>query len=85
MASDHPRNFDRAPGRTVLRRPRAASAPAATTSGVWHIPAFYLGGTPHTAWSLLPFLIGVTAVGLVWMHRDVMLGRTRAETVVVPQ
>ena len=98
---------------------------------VWHIPAFYLGGTPHTAWSLLPFLVGVTAVGvvmavvynktggnillaivihwqlnvafwpeaqpwenylnvilafgLVWIHRDVMLGRIRAETVVVPQ
>lgn len=32
---------------------------------IWHIPAFYLGGAPHTAWSLLPFLIGVTAVGVV--------------------
>lgn len=32
---------------------------------VWHIPAFYLGGAPHSAWSLLPFLIGVTAVGVV--------------------
>ncbi len=32
---------------------------------VWHIPAFYLGGAPHTTWSLLPFLIGVTAVGVV--------------------
>jgi uncharacterized protein len=31
----------------------------------WHIPAFYLGGAPHTAWSLLPFLIGVTAIGVV--------------------
>lgn len=35
------------------------------TWAVWHIPAFYLGGAPHTAWSLLPFLIGVTAVGVV--------------------
>jgi len=32
---------------------------------VWHIPAFYLGGTPHTAWSLAPFILGVTAVGVV--------------------
>ena len=32
---------------------------------VWHIPAFWLGSAPHTAWSLFPFLIGVTAVGVV--------------------
>lgn len=32
---------------------------------VWHVPAFFLGGAPHTAWSLLPFLVGVTAVGVV--------------------
>ncbi|MFA8443966.1 CPBP family intramembrane glutamic endopeptidase [Yoonia sp.] len=31
----------------------------------WHIPAFFLDGTPHTAWSLTPFLIGVTSVGVV--------------------
>jgi uncharacterized protein len=35
------------------------------TWALWHIPAFYLGGAPHTTWSLLPFLIGVTAVGVV--------------------
>jgi membrane protease YdiL (CAAX protease family) len=33
---------------------------------VWHIPAFYLDGTPHTAWSMLPFIIGVTSVGVVF-------------------
>lgn len=32
---------------------------------IWHIPAFYLSGTPHTAWALAPFVIGVTAVGVV--------------------
>lgn len=32
---------------------------------IWHIPAFYLGGTPHTAWALAPFIIGVTAVGVM--------------------
>lgn len=31
----------------------------------WHIPAFFLDGTPHTAWSLAPFLVGVTSVGVV--------------------
>lgn len=32
---------------------------------IWHVPAFYLGGAPHTAWSMVPFVIGVTAVGVV--------------------
>ena len=32
---------------------------------VWHIPAFFLDGAPHTAWSMLPFIIGVTSVGVV--------------------
>lgn len=32
---------------------------------VWHIPAFFLDGTPHTAWSMMPFIIGVTSVGVV--------------------
>lgn len=32
---------------------------------IWHIPAFYLDGAPHTAWSMLPFIIGVTSVGVV--------------------
>ena len=41
---------------------------------IWHLPAFWLGGAPHTAWSLLPFLIGVTAIGLVMA---VVYNRTR--------
>lgn len=32
---------------------------------VWHLPAFFVGGTPQSAWAVLPFLIGVTAVGVV--------------------
>lgn len=32
---------------------------------VWHIPAFYLDGAPQTAWSMVPFIIGVTSVGVV--------------------
>lgn len=31
----------------------------------WHLPAFYFGGTPQSAWSVLPFLIGVTSIGVV--------------------
>lgn len=32
---------------------------------VWHIPAFFLDGAPHTAWSMFPFIIGVTSVGVI--------------------
>jgi uncharacterized protein len=31
----------------------------------WHLPAFFFGGTPQFAWAILPFLIGVTAIGVV--------------------
>jgi uncharacterized protein len=31
----------------------------------WHLPAFFVGGTPQSAWALLPFLVGVTAIGVV--------------------
>jgi membrane protease YdiL (CAAX protease family) len=31
----------------------------------WHLPAFYVGGTPQSAWAILPFVIGVTAIGVV--------------------
>jgi membrane protease YdiL (CAAX protease family) len=33
--------------------------------GVWHLPAFFLGGTPQSNWSILPFLIGTTALGVI--------------------
>jgi uncharacterized protein len=33
--------------------------------GVWHLPAFLLGGTPQSGWSFLPFLIGATAVSVI--------------------
>jgi len=31
----------------------------------WHLPAFFVGGAPHSAWAMMPFLIGVTAIGVV--------------------
>ena len=33
--------------------------------GVWHLPAFFLSGVPQASWSILPFLIGSTALGVI--------------------
>jgi hypothetical protein len=33
--------------------------------GVWHLPAFVLGGTPQSAWSFGPYVLGVLAVGVI--------------------
>ena len=33
--------------------------------GIWHLPAFMLGGTPQSAWDFTPFLIGSVAVSLI--------------------
>ncbi|MDI5892374.1 CPBP family intramembrane glutamic endopeptidase [Halomonas rhizosphaerae] len=33
--------------------------------GIWHLPAFFLGGTPQGAWSFLPFLVGALALSLI--------------------
>jgi uncharacterized protein len=33
--------------------------------GIWHLPAFLLGGTPQSAWSFGPFLIGVLALSVL--------------------
>ncbi|MDI5920086.1 CPBP family intramembrane metalloprotease [Halomonas sp. LR5S13] len=33
--------------------------------GIWHLPAFFLGGTPQGAWSFLPFLVGAVALSLI--------------------
>ena len=32
---------------------------------VWHIPAFLIGGTPQSAWSFLPYFIGVIAISIM--------------------
>lgn len=32
---------------------------------IWHLPAFYLGGSPQSDWSFPAFLIGSTAAGVV--------------------
>jgi len=33
--------------------------------GIWHLPAFVLGGTPQSAWSFGPFFIGVLALSVI--------------------
>jgi membrane protease YdiL (CAAX protease family) len=31
----------------------------------WHLPAFLLSGTPQSAWSLTPFLVGTVALSVI--------------------
>jgi membrane protease YdiL (CAAX protease family) len=33
--------------------------------GVWHLPSFLLSGTPQSAWSFGPFIIGVLALSVL--------------------
>lgn len=33
--------------------------------GVWHLPAFYLSGTPQSSWSFMPFFIGAIAISVI--------------------
>lgn len=33
--------------------------------GIWHFPAFLLGGTPQSAWSFTPFFLGSIPISLI--------------------
>lgn len=33
--------------------------------GAWHLPAFYLSGTPQSGWEFMPFLVGSVAVSVI--------------------
>ena len=33
--------------------------------GLWHLPAFFLSGTPQSSWSFGPFLIGAVALSVI--------------------
>lgn len=33
--------------------------------GLWHLPAFLLGGTPQSAWSFGPYVLGVLALSVI--------------------
>jgi uncharacterized protein len=32
---------------------------------LWHLPAFFLSGTPQSSWSIAPFFIGVVAISVI--------------------
>jgi uncharacterized protein len=32
---------------------------------LWHLPAFFLSGTPQSSWSIAPFFIGVMAISVI--------------------
>lgn len=32
---------------------------------IWHVPAFLLAGTPHEAWGIAPFFLGVVALSVI--------------------
>jgi membrane protease YdiL (CAAX protease family) len=33
--------------------------------GLWHLPAFLIGGTPQGAWSFAPYLVAVVAISVI--------------------
>lgn len=32
---------------------------------LWHVPAFFLSGTPQSGWDVMPFLLGATAASVI--------------------
>ena len=33
--------------------------------GLWHLPSFFLSGTPQSSWSIVPFLLGLVAIAII--------------------
>ncbi len=33
--------------------------------GIWHLPSFFIGGTPHENWAFIAFLIGVISLSVI--------------------
>jgi membrane protease YdiL (CAAX protease family) len=36
-----------------------------TIWALWHVPAFFLSGTPQSSWSFVPFFIGVVTIAVI--------------------
>jgi membrane protease YdiL (CAAX protease family) len=52
----------------ILQRAMAPVWAGLLVGGVWalwHVPAFFLSGTPQSSWQILPFLLGATAVSVI--------------------
>ena len=45
--------------------PLAAALGVGAIWAVWHLPAFFLSGTPQSGWALGPFLLGTVALGVI--------------------
>jgi membrane protease YdiL (CAAX protease family) len=45
--------------------PLVASLILGTLWGLWHLPAFLLGGTEQNAWSFGPFMVGAVAISVL--------------------
>lgn len=46
-------------------RPLTASLLIGLIWGIWHLPAFLIGGTQQSSWSFLPFLLGTIAISII--------------------
>lgn len=33
--------------------------------GVWHLPSFFIGGTPHSEWAFVTFFVGVISLSVI--------------------
>ena len=36
-----------------------------TIWGIWHLPAFFLSGTPQSGWGFMPFFIGAICLSVI--------------------
>jgi membrane protease YdiL (CAAX protease family) len=45
--------------------PLGASLILGVLWGLWHVPAFFMSGTPQSAWALLPYMVGVLALSVL--------------------
>lgn len=45
--------------------PLMASLILGSAWGLWHVPSFFISGTPQSAWSLGPYFVGVLAAAVI--------------------